>query len=150
MGYQQGAPTASFGYSQDMRMYMSYDFRCLKPKPKLKMDKWPHYEMHAFRKAKTEKDLAEVEEIPFDKYFMNWEDPNVLKAMTDGSEKGLELWKKTYGFDWAYWLDGNNGELKHDDFLRITTHCKLAEQFSSSFAQNCKKSGGFFKCCGKL
>ena len=113
------------------------------------MDKWPHYEMKAFRKAKTEKDLAEVEEIPFDKYFMNWEDPLVLRAMTDGSKKGLELWKKTYGFDWANWLVGNNGKLEKDAFKFLMNHCKLEEQFNS-FAQSCKKSGGFFKCCGKL
>ena len=115
------------------------------------MDKWPHYEMKGFRKAKTEKDLAEVEEIPFDKYFMNWEDPSVLKAMTDGSKKGLELWKKTYGFDWADWLpgQGNDGKLNGYSFEHIMTHCKLQAQYNS-FAQSCKKSGGFFKCCGKL
>ena len=57
-GFQHGAPSASFGFLRDMRMYMSYDFRCLKPKPKVKMDKWPHYEMQAFRRAKTEKELG--------------------------------------------------------------------------------------------
>ena len=114
------------------------------------MDKWPHYEMQGFRKARTEKDLAEVEEIPFDKYFMNWEDPSVLKAMTDGSKKGLELWKKTYGFDWADWLEGQgSGKLSQKSFGKIIAICESDERWSS-FAQNCKKSGGFFKCCGKL
>ena len=82
-----GAPTAIAGFSVDMPMYKSYDFRCLKPKEGVPSAKWPHYEMHKYRSAKTEKELAEVEEIPFDKYFFNFEDPAVLNAMTNGKKR---------------------------------------------------------------
>ena len=88
-------------------MYKGYDFRCLKPKAGMSSEKWPHYEMHAFRAAKTREELIKVEEIPFDKYFYNFEDPEVLKSFTDGSDKGLKLWKSTFGFDWAQWTLGN-------------------------------------------
>ena len=95
------------GFSIDMTMYKGYDFRCLKPKAGMSSEKWPHYEMHAFRAAKTKEELKKVEEIPFDKYFYNFEDPEVLKSFTDGSDKGLKLWKRTFGFDWAQWTLGN-------------------------------------------
>ena len=68
-------------------MYNSYDFRCLKPKSGVPSEKWPHYDMEAFRKAKTEEDLFFVEEISFDKYFFNLEDPEVLNAMSNGKNR---------------------------------------------------------------
>ena len=141
-GQKSGAPTAVLGYSTDMRMYKSYDFRCLKPKDGVPIEKWPHYEMHGFRAAKTEKELDKVKEIPFDKFFFNFEDPNILKAMTDGTEKGLHLWKQTYGFDWADWSLGHGANVS---FYENRKHCLLAEY--GKFAQECKKKGGFFKCC---
>ena len=98
---------ATAGFSIDMTMYKGYDFRCLKPKAGVPSEKWPHYEMQAFRAAKTKEELKKVEEIPFDKYFYNFEDPEVLDAFTDGSDKGLELWRETFGFDWAQWTQGN-------------------------------------------
>ena len=101
------SPIATAGFSIDMTMYKGYDFRCLKPKAGVSSEKWPHYEMQAYRAAKTKEELKKVEEIPFDKYFYNFEDPEVLDAFTDGSDKGLELWKRTFGFDWAQWTLGN-------------------------------------------
>ena len=75
-----------FGYSVDDLMYKKYDFRCLKPK-KGPSKKWPHYEMHGFRAARTKEDLKKVTEIPFDKYFFNFEDPEVLDKMTNGKKR---------------------------------------------------------------
>ena len=49
--------------------------------------KWPHYEMSGYRAAKTVKELSEVEEIPFDKYFFNFEDPQVLNVMSNGKKR---------------------------------------------------------------
>ena len=89
-----------------MTMYKGYDFRCLKPKAGVSSEKWPHYEMHAYRSAKEKEELNKVEEIPFDKYFFNFEDPDILNSFTDGSDKAFELWKRTYGFDWAQWTMG--------------------------------------------
>ena len=98
--------------------------------------------MSGYRAAKTKKELDKVEEIPFDKYFFNFEDPEVLIAMTDGTKKGLELWKKTYGFDWAEWTDG---EGKKQSLGKAKIHCLRAEY--DKFAQDCKKDKGVFKCC---
>ena len=68
-------------------MYKSYDFRCLKPMSGVSSVKWPHYEMSGYRAAKTEEELSEVEEIPFDKYFFNFEDPQVLNVMSNGKKR---------------------------------------------------------------
>ena len=89
--------------------------------------------------------LEKVEEIPFDKYFYNFADPKVLHAMTDGTKKGLNIWKKTYGFDYTYWIPGKGKEGKLD---ACQAHCLEAEYGKhDSFASDCKKSKGFFKCC---
>ena len=144
-GQQSGIPTAVAGYSTDMRMYKTYDFRCLKPKDGVPIENWPHYEMHGFRAAKTEEELKEVVEIPFDKYFFNFEDPEVLNDLTDGSDKGLELWKKSYGFDWAAWTLGHGA---NESLTKTREHCLKAEY--GNYAQDCKTHGGFFKCCAKV
>ena len=36
-----------------------------------------------------------VEALPFNKYFMNFEDPEVFREMTD-QKNGLDIWLKTY------------------------------------------------------
>ena len=123
-------------------MYKSYDFRCLKPKPGIPSAKWPHYEMQQFRAAKNKRELAQVPEIPFDKFFFNFEDPKVLNAMTDGTKKSLQLWKRTYGFDWAEYIPG---EGSNAETFRCNEHC-LREEYGE-YAQTCKRNGGLFKCC---
>ena len=86
-----------------------------------------------------------VEEIPFDKYFFNFADPKVLHAMTDGTEKGLNLWKTSYGFDHAFWLTNDNGSLSME---KCYTHCLKADyEKQGSFSSECKRKKGFFKCC---
>ena len=87
-------------------MYKFPDFRCLKPNSSVPSSQWSHYEMSGFRAAKSKQELEKVKEIPFDKYFFNFEDPEVMHAMTDGTENGLNIWKKTYGWDWAAWIPG--------------------------------------------
>ena len=82
----------------DREMLDPYDYRCIKPKEELPPHKWPHYHMPEFRAAKNIDELRKVEEVPFDKYFLNLEDPKVYKAMTD-AKHGPKLWKKTYGMD---------------------------------------------------
>ena len=86
-----------------------------------------------------------MKQIPFDIYFYNFEDPKVLHAMTDGTQKGLNLWKKTYGFDHAYWLPGQGPYLNSE---KAYEHCLEAEYGKyGSFAIDCKKNKGLFKCC---
>ena len=130
-----GTPNAVSGFSLDIPMIYFFDYRCLKPKNGIPSEQWPHYEMDGFRAAKTEEDLENVLEIPFDKYFFNFEDPEVLNTMTNGKDSGLEMWKTTYGFDWAGWVRGsllNNGATQVDKFKR-NKHCLEAEY--GSFAQ---------------
>ena len=141
---KSGAPTAKVGFTTDALMYKSYDFRCLKPKKGVPSEKWPHYWMPGYRKAKTKEEVAKVDEIPFDKYFMNLEDTEVLDVMTNGKKSGLDAWKRTYGFDWADWVQGMQGLCA--DLHKLRKHC-LEEEYGS-YAQNCKKGGGFFKCGG--
>ena len=133
---------AAVGFASDQKLYKNNDFRCLKPKPGTPTSKWGHYEMHGYRAAKTKEELSKVMEIPFDKYFYNFEDPDILHAMTDGSQSGLELWKKTYGFDAAYYVPG---KISTQTNFKCSMHCLEAEY--SKFAENCKRNGGFFKCC---
>ena len=65
--------------------------------------------------------------------------------MTDGTQKGLNLWKKTYGFDHAYWLPGQGPYLNSE---KAYEHCLEAEYGKyGSFAIDCKKNKGLFKCC---
>ena len=137
----QDSVTAAQGFSTDMRMYKYQDFRCLKPKKGIPSEKWPHYEMQAYRTALTKKDLKKVKEIPFDKYFFNFEDPEVWSDMTN-SKKGLKIWKKTYGFDYAAFTPALND---FSDDIACQKHC-LREEFGQ-FAKQCRKTGGFFKCC---
>ena len=56
-------PNAGMGFLTDLRMYKTYDMRCLKPNPKRHSSKWGHYEMHGYRAAKTKAELG--------KYFIN-------------------------------------------------------------------------------
>ena len=115
-----GAPNAHYGFSTDARMYKSYDFRCLKPKPGIPSGQWPHYEMTQFRAAKSKQELDRVPEIPFDKFFFNFEDPKVLNSMTDGTMNSRELWKRTYGFDWADYIPGKGSNARLN---KCNEHC---------------------------
>ena len=135
-----GTPNAVSGYSLDIPMIYFFDYRCLKPKNGIPSEQWPHYEMDGFRAAKTEEDLENVLEIPFDKYFFNFEDPEVLNTMTNGKDSGLEMWKKTYGFDWAAWVPGNGMQV---DRYKRNKHCLEAEY--GSFAQERSPDSLFFR-----
>ena len=138
-----GTPDAAHGFTTDERMYKSYDFRCLKPKSGVDPAKWPHHEMKAFRAAKTEKELKKVPEIPFDKNFYNFEDPDVYHELTDANDGDTsETWKKTYGFDKTIRIRGKKGDA---DVNPCYEHCLKAEH--GKYAKKCKKKGGFFKCC---
>ena len=97
--------------------------------------------MQQFREAKTEEELKKVKTLPFDINFFNLEDPKVFKAMTD-PVKGEALWRKTYGFDFAKFVPGQNGSA---NILECHKDCMRAEY--GKFAQDCAKDGGFFKCC---
>ena len=134
--------SAKSGYeSIEHKMWKSSDFRCLKPVEGKESHQWPHYEMNGYRAAKTEQELEKVEEIQFDKYFFNLEDPQVFDAMTD-KKKAPKLWKKTYGFDYVTLIEGRNGKA---NLTKCYMNCLKAEK--SKFATKCTNSGGLFKCC---
>ena len=58
--------------------------------------------------------------------------------MTDGTQKALNIWKKTYGFDYAYWVPGKGKDGKLET---CQAHCLEAEYGKhDNFASNCKKS----------
>ena len=126
---------AAIGFSVDLPMYKQHDFRCLKPSNKTKPEKWPHYEMEGFRRAKTKAELQNVKVIKYDNFFFNWEDPKVLKQMSD-PKKGSKLWKQVYGFDYVDIAAARWGCYRY---------CFKAEK--RRFARRCKKKKGLFKCC---
>ena len=131
---------SKIGYNQNMKMWKSYDYRCLKPKENIIPEEWPHYEMEGYRKAKTEKELNEVDEIKFDKYFFNLEDPQIFNDMIL-MENRSDYWKRTYGVDFA-----TSPELSSKATnLECYAYCFKAE--FEEFALDCKRKGGFFKCC---
>ena len=143
-GYQpSGPPDAIFGYSTDMSMYKSNDFRCLIWENRDGIKHWQngHYEMKGYRDAKSEEELNKVKEIPFDENFFDFEVPSVLEKFTNGEESGLQQWKSTYGFDWAGWTDGMAYKA---DLKNIKERCIKAEY--GSWAKDCVKKGGMFKC----
>ena len=133
---------AALGFSTDHRMYKKSDYRCLKPKEKVPSKDWPHYEMEGYRMANSVAELEKVKEIPFDKNFLNWEDPKVFKAYTNSKEYAKKLWKKTYGFDFVGIMPALG---KASNSISCQKHC-LKEEFGN-YAKKCRKEGGFFKCC---
>ena len=58
---------------------------------------------------------------------------------------GLDIWKKTYGFDWGDWVPGNSIKA---GYSKLHEHC-LREEYGE-YAQKCKKKSGFFKCGGTV
>ena len=121
--------------------YKRADNRCLKPVQNKPPNKWPHYDMEQFRAAKTEEELKKVTEIPFDINVFNFEDPKVYRKFID-PKRGPSMWKKVYGFDTVKF---SNGYKAVGSMILAKKECFKAEY--SKFAQNCKKTGGFFKCC---
>ena len=120
---KSGAILAKTGFLTDMKMYKAPDYRCLKPKKRLSPNKWPHYFMPEFRAAMNKAELQKVEEVPFDKYFLNMEDPKVFEDMTDPL-KGPRLWIKTYGMDFAAFLPIRNMSIYNGyDLFRVYKSC---------------------------
>ena len=132
--------TAKMSYKMNHLMWKKYDYRCLKPKTDTKPEKWPHYDMVAYRAAKTKEEMEKVKEIKFDKYFFNFEDTEVFEKMVKGKQRE-KIWKRTYGFDYVSF---NYMKTKYI-YTRCFMNCLKAEL--KSFARKCRKKGGVFKCC---
>ena len=77
----------------------------------------------------------------YSKYFFNFEDPEVIKDMTD-KKRGPKIWKKTYGYDFA---SVNANPRQPVRFTECIKYCYKAER--KRFARKCRRDGGFFKCC---
>ena len=96
--------------------------------------------MESFNAAKTKEELEKVEELDFDKYFMNLENPRIFKEMLIGRRR-KKLWKKTYGFDYVFFKKNKFSSSTYGCY----EHCLKAE--FHDFAKKCKQKRGFFKCC---
>ena len=133
---------ARYLYRTDqIRFVKKSDNRCLKPSKTKRPEKWSYYDMEGFRSAKTEDELNKVKEIKYDKYFFNFEDPKVFKKMLH-PKKGPRLWRKVYGYDFAYMQNIKKQPVIHYGCYK---YCYKAER--KGFARKCKKEGGLFKCC---
>ena len=129
------------GYKNDQRMYKQHDYRCLKPVKDNPAEEWPYYEMNGFRSAKAEEELRKVKEIKYDENFFNFEDPKVFRKFTS-MKTGRKLWKQTYGFDF---VSINKYSTHPIDAYQCIRNCFQAS--FAKFANNCRRKGGFFKCC---
>ena len=123
-----------------LTMFKRNDFRCLKPSETKDPKKWSYYDMKGYREAKTKEELENVREIMYDKYFFNFEDPQIFKEMMD-KNKGPKLWKKTYGFEFVSLNRKMNQPVENFECKR---YCYKAE--FGNFARQCKKDKGIFKC----
>ena len=132
---KQGTMDAAVHFDIDERLYKKNDFRCLKPDSNKNPEKWSHYNMEEYRRAITEDQLKTVKEIKHDKYFFNFENPEIFKKMMD-LKKGPKIWRKTFGFDFVS-LDIWS--------FKCYEYCYKAEK--RKFARKCRKDNGFFKCC---
>ena len=125
-------------FGNDQRLFKRNDYRCLKPSNTKRPEKWSYYDLEGFRAARTEDELNKVKEIKYDKYFFNFEDPWVFKRMLH-PKKGPRLWRKVYGFDFAYVQNLNKQPVLNYGCMK---YCYKAKR--KKFARNCKKKGGFF------
>ncbi|XP_023340364.1 uncharacterized protein LOC111710493 [Eurytemora carolleeae] len=114
-------------------MYKKPDYRCLNPNG-TDPEEWGTYDPVELANATSEEELKKVKTYSFDKRFMNFEDPEILKLMV--GKKMKKNWKETYGFDFVSY-GGDKSEALLD--------CAKAER--SKFAQKCQAQNGMFKCC---
>ena len=159
---QKNRVTASELFNSVQTMYKAWDYRCLVAYSHKDPTKWKTYDMHDYRKASSKEELKKVDRFKYDNNFHNWEDPKVLKYFANSTKSSKRAWKKTYGFPYTTTIPWNS---KH--FMSFTMKCwkkcaSLEEssyynkilclriqffQEQSTFAKDCRKNGGLFKCC---
>jgi len=120
--------------------YKSTDERCLKPDLSQPVEKWGHYVPEEFVRAQSQNDLSTSKTVEYDNHFFNFEDPDVFRAFTNSSYK--KMWRQVYGFDYMSMMPYNG----FSENMECAKKCMKAEK-KSKFARQCKKKGGFFKCC---
>ena len=141
-------------------MLKDWDYRCLVPFSHKDPTKWKTYDMHDYRKASSEEELKRVDQFQYDNNFFNWEDPKVLKYFTKNTNSVKKAWKNTYGFPYVSLNTWSGKYINPQNQTKCFKKCaryvspwqynlKLNSIFQeqSSFANDCRKRGGFFKCC---
>jgi len=123
--------------------YKGYDNRCLKPDENKPAEKWDHYDQDDFYEAINKEELEQAKTWTFDKNFLNFVDPGVMKQFTD--TKKTDIWKETYGFDNVHVVPEGTFKLYPE-----TLQACLKKELKSSFAKKCRKDKGFFKCCQRV
>ena len=116
--------------------------------------------MHNYRKAFSEERLKRVDQYKYDNNFFNWNDPKVMKYFTKSTNSLKKAWKKTYGFPYIRPNTWGGKNMSPQNSTKCFERCaryvsprqynhKLNSilQEQSSFAKDCRKRGGFFKCC---
>jgi len=130
-------------------MYKGYDNRCLKPDDSKDPELWDHYDPDDFYDATSQEMLDKAKIQKFDKNFFNFEDPEVYRKFTKFN--ATEEWRQTYGFDFACAFKHPSRASQQDKsaFVRcmVEGNKKCIKASKSSFAANCRKENGIFKCC---
>ena len=138
-------------FFNDHHIFKAGDYRCLKPESDEDPEKWHTYEVEGFRQAYNNEMLENTTTFKYDNYLYNFVDPKVFEAFTKNEKKGRKIWKKSYSFQYTRMAPGGGSTpyVSHNDSWTDFTKCikKCIKMEKSSFAKNCVKDGGYFKCC---
>merc|ERR1711915_729872 len=119
-------------------------YGCYKPEEK-RVDpaSWGLFDLDSFYDT-TDKveNYKEGKAEKFDKNYMNFEDPEVLREMTEPENEEGEVtktWQKTFNVDFAA-VGADSG--------KCVLNCEEARK--GKFAEDCHKNNGIFKCCMRI
>ena len=96
--------------------------------------------MHGFRNATTKEEFDQIKEIIYNKN-LDLFDPEVFKNITR-KLYGRKILKELYGYDF---VSINKYPKQPVTDYQCLKHIYQAE--FGSFANKCRRKGGFFKCC---
>ena len=121
---------------------------CLKPESHEDPKMWQKYELSGFRQAYTKKMLENTKTFKYDKYFSNFEDPEVFKFYTKNEKTAIKKWKKVYKNHFMSRVPGILSSSSNAPRVNYTACIKKCIKMEKShFAKKCEKDGGYFKCC---
>jgi hypothetical protein len=129
-------------------IYKDDDYHCLKPDSHKKKEKWRKYEMEKYKEAYSPETLESVPTFKYDNKLYNFVDPEVFKSFTKNERSGRKNWRKTYGFYYTKQIPGFYAGKYNETLVAYKCLKKCTEMENSNFARQCKKDGGYFKCCG--
>lgn len=133
-------------FSKDF-IYKSDDYHCLAPNSHRNASRWKNYDLEKYRTAYDEETLKKVPTYKYDNRLYNFVDPKVWKLFTKSEKVGRRTWRKVYGFQYAKQIRGFNASKIYKTLSAFSCLKKCISLENSKSAKDCKKKGGYFKCC---